>query len=75
MYLRTLGTIFPDLQKAIDDAMTDCLNLLQRVDAVVQNTLVDNNPQLIAEWNIRRRVVGRTPTRSAPPEPACTPAA
>lgn len=49
--------------KAIDDSMAECLTLLQRVDAVVLNTLADN-PHLTAEWNIRRRV-GRTPARAA----------
>lgn len=54
--------------KAIDDAMNDCLTLLQRVDAVVINTLGDQ-PPLMAEWNITRRA-GRTPARPTAPESA-----
>lgn len=47
--------------KAINDSMAECLTLLQRVDAVVLNTLADN-PHLMAEWTIRRRA-GRAPAR------------
>jgi hypothetical protein len=45
--------------KALNEAMAECLTLLQRVDAIVANTLADNPPAL-AEWNVTRRVAYRS---------------
>jgi hypothetical protein len=41
--------------KALNDNLAECLKLLIRLDAVVKNTLVDNELAL-AEWNTARRV-------------------
>jgi hypothetical protein len=62
--------------KAVNDAMAVCLTLLQRVDAIVANTLADNPPAL-AEWNVTRRVTYRSKRapEGAPEPPATQPAA
>lgn len=53
--------------REIDGILSDCLSQLQRVDAVVRNTLQDQ-PAIMAEWNVTRRV--RKPAvRSADAEP------
>lgn len=55
--------------KAVNEAMAECLTLLQRVDAIVANTLADNPPAL-AEWNVTRRVAYRSKRApEAAPEP------
>jgi hypothetical protein len=62
--------------KAVNEAMAECLTLLQRVDAIVANTLADNPPAM-AEWNVTRRVTYRSKRASedAPEPPQTQPAA
>ena len=61
--------------KSVDGAMDECLTLLQRVDAIVANTLADNPPAL-AEWNVTRRVTYRSKRApEAAPEPPQSPTA
>ena len=56
---------------AIRECIAQCFKVLTRVDAVVENTLVDDGP-LLAEWSTTRHVV-RVPTRVAASDVSKTP--
>ena len=56
----------------IEEARVESLKLLQRVDAVVANTLADD-PTLIAEWKLRRRL-GGSPGPASKTAPEAEPA-
>jgi hypothetical protein len=58
--------------KALNDNLGECLKLLIRLDAVVKNTLVDNEA-VLTEWNTARRV-RRGTSRSSSPQPEPHPA-